>query len=494
MFNRTPRGSIMKKSRFILAVLASSALIVAACGGSDSESIVTEAPSTATEAPSTDAPVTEERTASDIGVTADTIKIGVAISDLEAIRAMGISIPETLTTKHLFDRWDVFVQKWNAAGGINGRMIELFQLVWNPLDPSTFDTLCAAATVDNELFMVINGTGLSSVARKCLLDAGMPIMYGDVMSLSELETGLAISLAAPAEVIGSAGVNAWIGSPEAVAGSTVGILSNNSPAVQAAGKAAEQTLIDAGFTVELIEMNSTGGDSAAINEEGAAAVGVFQAKGATRVFVASPFTENTGFWTAAASAGLTFSLLDTSSSGCSAFGLSRAPAAAVGSECITTYDHMTDGTTIRPDDEFEAECRAFFDESFEAYFGNKSYPGVPAGQILTDTAGKVVSSDYAPQECALANILNLGLTAAGVNPTRASTLAAILNLSEVPLPILAGGSGGFAPGKAYASNAVHTVIVTAATVDTPADANGLYNGCAAPVNCGVVISDWVPIS
>ncbi len=241
------RGSNMKKSRFIVAVLASCALIVAACGGSDSDSIATEAPST--EAPSTDAPVTEERTASDIGVTADTIKIGVAISDLEAIRAMGISIPETLTTAHLFDRWDVFVQKWNAAGGINGRMIELFQLVWNPLDPSTFDTLCAAATVDNELFMVINGTVLSSVARKCLLDAGMPIMYGDVMSLSELETGLAISLAAPAEVIGSAGVNAWIGTPEAVAGSTVGILSNNSPAVQAAGKAAEQTLIDAGFTV-----------------------------------------------------------------------------------------------------------------------------------------------------------------------------------------------------------------------------------------------------
>ena len=64
----------MKKSRFILAVLASSALIVAACGGSDGGTEVTEAPST--EAPSTDAPVTEERTASDIGVTADTIKIG----------------------------------------------------------------------------------------------------------------------------------------------------------------------------------------------------------------------------------------------------------------------------------------------------------------------------------------------------------------------------------------------------------------------------------
>ena len=43
----------------------------------------------------------------DTGITADTIKIGVAVSDLEAIRAMGISIPETLTTDHLFNRWNV---------------------------------------------------------------------------------------------------------------------------------------------------------------------------------------------------------------------------------------------------------------------------------------------------------------------------------------------------------------------------------------------------
>jgi hypothetical protein len=38
------------------------------------------------------------------------------------------------------------------------------------------------------------------------------------------------------------------------------------------------------------------------------------------------------------------------------------------------------------------------------------------------------------------------------------------------------------------------VKVTAANAQTAPDANGLYNGCAAPVNCGVVTSDWTPIA
>jgi len=488
----------MKKSRIALAFIAGASLIFAACGGDDGGSANSAAPSTdgssATEAPAvTDAPA-EVPTASDVGITADTIKIGVAVSDLEAIRAMGITIPETLTTDHLFKRWTVFFDKWNAEGGINGRQVEPVQLVWNPLDPSTFDTLCAAATVDNELFMVINGTGLSSTARKCLLDAGMPIMYGDVMGQAELDTGLAISLAAPSEVVAEAGVTAWMNSTDAAPGSVVGVLSNNTVTGSAAGKAAEAALTAGGFTPKLIEINSTQGDAAATNEEGAAAVAVFQAEGAVQTFVSTPFTETQGFWGAAAAAGLKFSLLDTSSSGCSAFGLSRAPAAAVGSDCVTAYDHATDGKSIRPDTEFEAACRAFYDESFSDYYGGPSNPGVPAGNVYTDVNGKKLISDYTPQECALANIMNLGLTAAGVNPTRQSYIDAVLNLGEVPLALAGGGTGKFAPGKPFAANALHTVRITAAAIDTAPDANGLYNGCAAPVNCGVVVSDWAPIS
>ena len=488
------------KSRLAWAALASASLILAACGGDDSSDAPAESEAPAaseapaeTEAPAaTEAPA-EELTASDVGITETTIKIGVAVSDLEAVRAAGISIPDTLTTEHLFDRYKVFVDDINEAGGINGRQIELVQLVWNPLDQSTFDALCAAATIDNELFMVMNGTGLSSIARKCLFDAGVVIMYGDVMSQAEFDTGLAIGLAPPSEAVAAAGAKAWIESTDAAPGSVVGVLANNSPALSAAGQAASAVLEEAGYTVSYIELNSQSGDNAAINEEGAAAVGNFQADGAVHVLVNTPFTESQGFWNAAAAAGLSFNLLDTSSSGCSAFGLSRAPAAAYGSECITAYDHSTDGTSIRPDTEFEAQCRANFDENFEEYYGGKSNSGVPAGQIITDVAGKVLISDYTPQECALMNILNLGLSAAGVNPTRASFVEAVLNLGEVPLALAGGGTGLFAPDKPYAANAVHTVKITGADATTAPDANGLYNGCAAPIACGVVISDWVAI-
>ncbi|MFZ9442429.1 MAG: ABC transporter substrate-binding protein [Ilumatobacteraceae bacterium] len=485
-----------RQSRFAVALLAGASLVIAACGGDDGGS-TTEAPSTeapSTEAPSTEAPA-EEPTASDVGITESTISIGVAVADLEAVRAMlpGV-VPETLTTDHLFDRWKVFMDDINEAGGINGRTIELVRLVWNPLDQTSFDALCAEATIDNELFAVLNGTGLSSIARECIFAAGVPILYGDVMTQAEFDTGLAISLVPPTEVMAAAGAKQWIENTDAAAGSTVGLLANNTPGGTAAGDAAQATLEDAGFVVERANLNSVSGDNAAINEEGATAVGNFVAAGAVHVLVATPFTENTGFWTKAAEAQLPFTLLDVSSSGCSPFGLSADRAAtAVGSSCTTAFDHSTDGTAIRADSEFEAACRANFDENFTEYYGGPSSPGVPAGRVLTDVAGKVLNSDYTPQECSLSNIIKLGLEAAGVNPTRASFIEAIQNLGDVPLALIGGGTGTFAPGKPFAANAVHVVKVTKAAADTAADANGLYNGCAAPVNCGVVVSDWTPI-
>lgn len=488
------------KSRLAWAALASVSMILAACGGDDgssSDAPATEAPAE-TDAPSeTDAPTTEapaeEREASDVGVTADTIKIAAAVADLEAVRALGISIPDTLTTEHLFDRYKVFVDDINDAGGINGRQLEIIPITWNPVDQSSFDVLCAEATIDNEIFALVNGTGLSSIARKCLLDAGVVILYGDVMSTDELATNLAISLAPPSDVVAAAAVTAWIESSGAAAGSTVGVLSNNSPSLAAAGKAAEAALSAAGYNPVLIEINSQSGDNAAINQEGADAVGAFQAEGAVHVLVGIPFTEFTGFSNNAASAGLSYSMMDTSSSGCSPYGATQVKPEAYGTDCTTSYDHSTDGTSIRPDTEFEAYCRQVFDENFEAYYGGKSMSGVPAGRIIEDVNAKIFISDYTPQECALMNIFKLAMEGAGVNPTRASFMESALNLGEVDLALVGGGKGLLAPGKAFASNAVHTIRMTGADSSTAPDANGLYNGCAAPIACGIVVGDWVAI-
>lgn len=499
---------MLRQPRLVLA-LAMAALVVASCGGDDGTTEATGTAPAVTEATGGTGPVSsepestepesteaaEEREASDVGVTADAIRIGVAVADLEAVRAAGISIPETLTTEHLYDRWNVFAERWNAEGGINGRQVELVQLVWDPLDPTSFDELCATATVDEELFMVLNGTGLNNVARECVLAGGVPMVYGDVASQAELDTGLLVALAPPAEVITKAGLDLWIDSGEVPPGAKVGVLSDNTPQLQAVGAIAEETLSAAGYEVQVIQINALSGDNAATNEEGAAAVGAFQAEGVVHAFVTTPFIENTGFWNAAAAAKLPFTMLDTVSSQCSTFGLSRAPAAAVGSDCVTTFDHPTaEGTGIRPDTEFEAECRAFSDEMFSDYFGGPSDPGVPAGQKITDVAGNVLISDYAPLECTIANIVQKALTNAGVNPTRKSMMEALLALGDVPIAQASDGVGTLAPDKAYMADFVHTVKVTAASADTPPAEDGTYNGCAAPVNCGIVISDWSPIS
>ena len=505
---------MQRRVRAGLAIFAGLALFTAACGGDDGGSSdttaaeSTEAPTEETDAPSgdttapteeTDAPVeteapAEELEASDIGITEDTIRIAVAVSDLEAVRAAGISIPDTLTTDHLFDRWNVWAEKWNAEGGINGRQVEMVQVLWDPLNPASFDDLCAEVTVNQEVFALLNGTGLNGVAMECVTASGVPIMYGDVVAQSLFDTGLVVSMAPSAEVIARAGVEGWVSTTDIAPGAKVGILASNSPLISAAGQAAKEVLEEAGYEVNLIETNSLAGDNAATNEEGGAAVGAFQADGVEHAFLLTPFTENTGFWTAAAAAGFPYTMLDTASSQCSSFGLSRAPAGAVGSSCSTVFDHATssDGTK-REDLPFEAECRAFFDESFSDYYGGGSMPGVPAGQIITDVAGNTLISDYPPQECTIATALGKALTNAGVNPTRASFMEALLNLGDVDMAGASNGEGTLSPDKPYMANNIHTVLVTAAAADTAPDENGLYNGCAAPVNCGIVTSDWTPI-
>lgn len=504
-----------RRTRLSIAVLAGLSLLAASCGSSDdggteetsetaadsAETTAAATEETAAEEPTeeTDAPVeetvapAEELEASDIGVTEETITIGVAISDLEAVRAAGISIPETLTSDHLFDRWNKYAEAWNEAGGINGRTVVMERIMWDPLDPTSFDAICAEATIDKELFAVVNGTGLSGVAMQCMVDAGVPVFYGDVVSQTLLDSGLMITLAPPSEVTAAAGVEAWIEQSGVAPGATVGVLASNSPVIQAAGRAAEAALEEAGYTPILIETNSLAGDNAATNEEAGAAVGTFLASGAVHAFVATPFTENRGFWNAAKDQ-LTYTMLDTASSQCSTFGLSRAPAEAAGGVCATAFDHPTsEGQGVREDTEFEAECRAFFDANFTEYYGGPSNSGVPAGQVITDADGKVLISDYAPQECTISNLLVQGLTDAGVNPTRDSLIEAVLNLGEQPFALGSGGSGTLAPDKPYLADKVHPIVITTASVDVKADANGTYNGCAAPVNCGIVIGDWVAI-
>lgn len=86
-----------------------------------------------------------ELTATARGVTADTITLGVGITDVTVFAQVG----------DIASRYQPLVDATNAAGGINGRQVEIIVETWDVLDQTAFDESCIALTEDNEVFIVL---------------------------------------------------------------------------------------------------------------------------------------------------------------------------------------------------------------------------------------------------------------------------------------------------------------------------------------------------
>lgn len=86
-----------------------------------------------------------ELTATARGVTADTITLGVAITDVTVFADVG----------DILARYQPLVDATNAAGGINGRRVEIITEQWGILDSVAFEAACVALTEDNEVFLVL---------------------------------------------------------------------------------------------------------------------------------------------------------------------------------------------------------------------------------------------------------------------------------------------------------------------------------------------------
>lgn len=86
-----------------------------------------------------------ELTATARGVTADTITLGVAITDVTVFAAVG----------DILARYQPLVDATNAAGGINGRRVEIITEQWDILDQTAFEKACVVLTEDNEVFLVL---------------------------------------------------------------------------------------------------------------------------------------------------------------------------------------------------------------------------------------------------------------------------------------------------------------------------------------------------
>lgn len=175
------------RSRFrpILGVLVAASLF-AACGGDDGGSSAPDttiadtspppssAPDTAAPTP-TEAPTTEPAlTDSYRGVTADTIKIGVLLLDLELLKeTAGIE----LKWGDNEGQYREAINSINEAGGILGRQIEAVYAYVNPLAETGYSEACVQLTEDEQVFAVI-GFVRPADAALCYTETGDTPFFG----------------------------------------------------------------------------------------------------------------------------------------------------------------------------------------------------------------------------------------------------------------------------------------------------------------------------
>ncbi|MYL09139.1 MAG: ABC transporter substrate-binding protein [Acidimicrobiia bacterium] len=114
-----------------------------------------------------------ELTATARGVTADTITLGVAITDVTVFADVG----------DILARYQPLVDATNAAGGINGRRVEIITEQWDILDTVAFEAACVALTEDNEVFLVLGFMPAGWGSIFCYIDLNETI----VINTSDLD-------------------------------------------------------------------------------------------------------------------------------------------------------------------------------------------------------------------------------------------------------------------------------------------------------------------
>ncbi len=495
-----------------LVLLFCASTTVAACGGSQTFSEVNNSPTPAPtmerttgepfqseppeqEEETTTNPVdsSEERIASDVGITSDSIKIAVVIPDLKGLRDVGFPLPAALSNQHLVERFSSYFNDWNAAGGINGRMIEPVEISWNPLSTSSMEESCIKATLDEQVFMAVNGPGFSPEFIPCFTqDSDTLFLYGEVASqaLIDLTPDRLFTLNPPAEVAGVVGVELAIEQAIITPDERIGILTMSDVSMQAASSTAERILETAGYETTTITVDGGSGDNAASNAESAAAVAQFTAEGVDHVFVMIPFIYASGFWgeVGAVQPEWGRTLIDSAPSNCTPFGASRTNPAAEGALCVTSYDsYARPEGGLRDDNEFQLTCRQEWLNHFPVFNG-QSDVGVPSGEVGLETFdGEFLNSDYAPWECTMVRFIKEALEGAGINPTRDSFANALRKVSG-PMAFRSNGQGAFGPSKNYYSTQMWVVRFTIVSPNTPRGEDGTFNGCPAPVNC------WIPVT
>ena len=486
--------------RLLIGVCAL-ALIAAACGddGGGSSSTTTSGGQT----------TRGTNTASDTGVTADSVKIAIHAADLSGLVKAGVikGVPEDAHIENP-KRISYYLDQWSASGGINGRKFTHEVVTWDPADPKTYQTSCQKI-IDGKFFMVLAaGGGFPPDSIPCITNEGKTQYIGlDSVSAKQYKeaNGNLIGLAPPGPASAQAGMDALVKNTTLnLKGGKLAVLRGDWEFQVDAWAESEKVLKAASITPvfsEPIKVANLSATDAARNV--ALTVEKVKASGATHVINQLPFTNFIVFPTEATKAGLKlqYAMIDISAGMCQTFTASQLPAELEAAPCMTHWNNMRWDTTgtLAQDTSFEAQCR----KDYEAIYGgkpvgkgdfanriyDKSNPGVSYPGIA-DGTGKYINMDQSYYECGMMAFVKAGLEGAGGNLTKKTFQEAIFKKKDFEAPGLAGGKGTLEANKPWLASNVQQIIVTTNPQGFSGgpDAKGLYQGkCPSPLGCWRIV-------
>jgi len=110
------------------------------------------------------------RTASDRGVTKDTIKIAFFIPKSDTAVGVGVGLSDSSHKKAI----KPYIDQINASGGICGRKVEYVTYSFNGLDDSDKRSVCLKATQEAKVFATIDSLGFFGGGHACLMENKTP--------------------------------------------------------------------------------------------------------------------------------------------------------------------------------------------------------------------------------------------------------------------------------------------------------------------------------
>ncbi len=125
-----------------------------------------------------DRPASVVLTASDTGVTAETIKLGIPIYDISAAAAYGLAF-ESDGLREQREMFTSIIETWNDQGGIHGRRIVPIFAPFNPIDEDDMKAACLRLVEDEKVFaamaQLFTGAGTLCFTERF----GVPILLDD---------------------------------------------------------------------------------------------------------------------------------------------------------------------------------------------------------------------------------------------------------------------------------------------------------------------------